>query len=193
VRPSDPDQRLADIALLDRVAARDQHSLAELYDRHSRLLFGLILRVLRDRAEAEEVLQEVFLAVWTKAASYDPTLGSPVGWLVGLARNRAIDHLRASGVRARTLERVEVPPVGDNPEEAASRNQEGGRVRSALDSLPGDQRALLEHAYFRGMSHSELAEAFALPLGTVKTRVRAGMQALRRQLGIAVAEQNVNA
>ena len=193
MRPSDPDQRLADIALLERIAGRDQHALAELYDRHNRLLFGLIVRVLRDRAEAEEVLQEVFLTVWTKAASYNATLGSPVGWLVGLARNRAIDHLRASGVRARTLESVEVPPAGDNPEEAASRNEEGGRVKSALDTLPDEQRALLEYAYFRGMTHSELAEAFALPLGTVKTRVRAGMQALRRQLGLAVAHENVNA
>jgi len=193
VRPPDPDQRLADIALLERIAARDQHALAELYDRHSRLLFGLIVRILRNRAEAEEVLQEVFLAVWTKATSYSPLLGSPVGWLVGLARNRAIDHLRASGVRVRTVESVEVPPAGDNPEEAASRNQEGGRVRSALDTLPEEQRVLLEQAYFRGMTHSELAEAFALPLGTVKTRVRAGIQTLRRQLGITVAQQNVNA
>ena len=173
--------------------ARDQHALAELYDRHSPLLFALIVRIVRDRAEAEEVLQEVFLAVWTKAASYNATLGSPVGWLVGLARNRGIDHLRTGGVRARTLERVEAPPGGDNPEEAASRSQERGRVRSALDTLPDEQRALIEQAYFRGMTHSELAEAFALPLGTVKTRVRAGMQALRRQLGISVAQQNLNA
>ena len=193
MRPSEPDQRLADIALLERVVARDQHALAELYDRHGPLLFALIVRIVRDRAEAEEVLQEVFLAVWTKAASYNATLGSPVGWLVGLARNRGIDHLRTSGVRARTLERVEAPPGGDNPEEAASRNQERGRVRSALDTLPDEQRALIEQAYFRGMTQSELAEAFALPLGTVKTRVRAGMQALRRQLGISVAQQNFNA
>ena len=193
MRPSEPDQRLADIALLERVTARDQHALAELYDRHSGLLFALIVRIVRDRAEAEEVLQEVFLAVWTRAASYNATLGSPAGWLVGFARNRAIDHWRSSGVRARTLESVEAPPGGDNPEQAASRNQERGRVRSALDTLPDEQRALIEQAYFRGMTHSELAETFALPLGTVKTRVRAGMQALRRQLGIAVAEQNANA
>jgi RNA polymerase sigma-70 factor, ECF subfamily len=193
VRPSEPDQRLADTALLERITASDQHALAELYDRHSRLLFTLILRIVRDRAEAEEILQELFLAVWRKAASYNATLGSPVGWLVGLARNRAIDHLRTSGVRARTLESVEPPPGDVNPEEAASRNQERGRVRSALDTLPDEQRTLIEQAYFRGMSHSELAEAFALPLGTVKTRVRAGMQALRRQLGLAVAQQNANA
>jgi RNA polymerase sigma-70 factor (ECF subfamily) len=193
VRPSEPDQRLADTALLERITASDQHALAELYDRHSRLLFTLILRIVRDRAEAEEILQELFLAVWRKAASYNATLGSPVGWLVGLARNRAIDHLRTSGVRARTLESVEPPPGDVNPEEAASRNQERGRVRSALDTLPDEQRTLIEQAYFRGMSHSELAKAFALPLGTVKTRVRAGMQALRRQLGLAVAQQNANA
>jgi RNA polymerase sigma-70 factor, ECF subfamily len=190
VRPSDPDQPLADIALLERVTARDEPALAELYDRHSRLLFTLIVRIVHHRAEAEEVLQEVFLAVWTKAATYNATLGSPVGWLVRLARNRAIDHFRTSAVRARTVESVEAPPISDNPEQAASRSQERRRVRSALDTLPEEQRALIEQAYFRGMTHSELAEAFALPLGTVKTRVRAGMQALRQQLGIAVAQQD---
>jgi len=193
VRPSEPDQQLADIALLERITASDQHALAELYDRHSRLLFTLIVRIVRDRAEAEEILQEVFLAVWRKAASYNAALGSPVGWLVRLARNRAIDHFRSSGVRARIHESVEAPHGEDNPEEAASRNQERGRVRSALDTLPDEQRALIEQAYFRGMTHSELAVAFILPLGTVKTRVRAGMQALRQQLGIGVAPQDANA
>jgi RNA polymerase sigma-70 factor (ECF subfamily) len=193
VRPSEPDQPFADIALLGRVTARDQAALTELYDRHSRLLFTLIVRIVRDRAEAEEVLQEVFLAVWTKAATYSAALGSPVGWLVRLARNRAIDHFRTSRVVARTLESVEAPPIGDNPEEAASRSEESRRVRNALDTLPDEQRALIELAYFRGMTHSELAEAFALPLGTVKTRVRAGMQALRQQLGAAVAQSDVNA
>ena len=193
MRPSDPDQPFADIALLERITAHDQQALSELYDRHSRLLFTLITRIVRDRAEAEEVLQEVFLAVWTKAATYSATLGSPVGWLVRLARNRAIDHFRTSRVVARTLERVEGPPIGDNPEEAASRNQERRRVRSALDTLPDVQKELIEQAYFGGMTHSELAEAFALPLGTVKTRVRAGMQALRQQLGNAVAQSDANA
>ena len=190
MRPSEPDQPFADIALLERVTARDQLALAELYDRHSRLMFTVIARIVRDRAEAEEILQEAFLAVWTKAATYDAALGSPVGWLVRLARNRAIDHFRTSAVRARTAESVEAPPIGDNPEQAASRNQERRRVRSALDTLPDEQRVLIEQAYFRGMTHSELAEAFSLPLGTVKTRVRAGMQALRQQLGITVAQQD---
>jgi RNA polymerase sigma-70 factor (ECF subfamily) len=93
-----------DVALLDRVVARDQTALGELYDRHSRLLFGLIVRVLRDLAEAEEVLQEVFVQVWTRADTYRQEVGSPVGWLIGIARNRAIDRLRANAVRLRAVE-----------------------------------------------------------------------------------------
>ena len=178
----------ADIALLERISARDQGAVADLYDRHHRLLFALILRILRDRGEAEEVLQEVFLSVWTKADTYNPSLGSPVGWLVRLARNRAIDRLRTLSVRARAVTAVDEPPALENPEEAAARSEQQGRVRSALDSLPAEQRELLEQAYFRGLTHSELAEAFALPLGTVKTRVRSGMQALRQRLGIATVQ-----
>jgi RNA polymerase sigma-70 factor (ECF subfamily) len=177
-----------DIALLERIAARDQAAVADLYDRHNRLLFTLILRIVRDRGEAEEVLQEVFLSVWSKADTYNPTLGTPVGWLVRLARNRAIDRLRTLTVRARAVDGVDEPPAPENPEEAAARSQEQGRVRCALDALPPEQRELLEEAYFRGLTHSELAEAFALPLGTVKTRVRSGMQALRQHLGVVLVQ-----
>ena len=94
----------ADIELLERAAARDPQAIAELYDRHSRLLFGLILRILRNRSDAEEVLQEVFLAVWTKAESYNRSLGPPSAWLVRIARNRSIDRLRANDVRTRALD-----------------------------------------------------------------------------------------
>ena len=89
----------ADVALIDRVVARDPAAIAELYDRHSRLLFGLVLRIVKERGEAEDVLQDVFLSAWTRAGTYKPALGSPVAWLVGIARNRAIDRLRANGVR----------------------------------------------------------------------------------------------
>jgi RNA polymerase sigma-70 factor (ECF subfamily) len=177
-----------DVVLLDRLASRDAEALSTLYDRHSRLLFSLILRILRSRAEAEEVLQEVFLAVWTKADTYQPTLGTPVGWLLRLARNRSIDRLRTAGVQARTVENVSPNPTQENPETAAARSEESGRLHRALDTLPAEQRELLEQAYFRGLSHSELAAAFGLPLGTVKTRVRAGMLTLRRQLGIAATQ-----
>jgi RNA polymerase sigma-70 factor (ECF subfamily) len=178
----------ADIELLARIAARDTHALASLYDRHSRLLFGLILRILRDRSDAEEVLQEVFLTIWTKAGTYDQTLGSPVAWLVRIARNRGIDRLRAEGVRTRNLDETDVAvaataaPEADNPESRAVRSDLERDIARALDVLPADQRQLIEHAYFLGLTHSELAERFQLPLGTVKTRVRAGMQALRQHL-----------
>lgn len=178
-----------DIATLQRISARDQSAVSDLYDRHSRLLFSLISRIVHDRAEAEEVLQEVFLSVWTKVHTYDPKLGSPIGWLVRLARNRAIDRFRALAARTRAVEAMDEPHLGDNPEEATVRNQERSRIRHALEALPGEQRQLIEQAYFRGLTHSELAKAFGLPLGTVKTRVRSGMQALRAQLGVAIVSR----
>ena len=173
----------ADVALLKRVVAREEDAVAELYDRHSRLLYGLILRILRDRHEAEDVLQEVFVAVWRRAATYDASMGSPVGWLVGVARNRAIDHLRARSASERVLESVLGPEeVTDNPESAASRSEDQQSVRQALRQLPAEQRELIEHAYFLGLTQSELAARFGLPLGTVKTRIRTGMLTLRTQL-----------
>src|SRR5262245_14339130 len=103
----------ADIAILGRIVRRDERAVGELYDRHHRLLFGLILRILRDRAEAEEVLQEVFMQVWTRAETYNVSLGSPAGWLVRIARNRAIDRLRANTVRLRAVDAA--PPPDDSP------------------------------------------------------------------------------
>jgi RNA polymerase sigma-70 factor (ECF subfamily) len=184
-----PDDTCADVILLDRIAAHDSGALAELYDRQSRLLYGLILRILRDRAEAEDVLQEVFFAVWTKAGTYSVSVGSPVGWLVRIARNRAIDRLRARGVRDRADEACPPAAVADSPESAAVQTEQQRNVARALDALPADQRALIEHAFFLGLTHSELASRFRLPLGTVKTRIRAGMMALRQQLQESVAER----
>src|SRR6266852_6167459 len=115
-----PDDTFADIALLDRIVARDGCAIGELYDRHSRLIFGLILRILKDRGEAEEVLQEVFFLVWTRAETYNVALGSPAAWLVRIARNRAIDRLRANNVRARAVEAVLPPPCIDSPETHAA-------------------------------------------------------------------------
>jgi RNA polymerase sigma-70 factor (ECF subfamily) len=176
----------ADIALLNRVIARDGLALGELYDRHSRLLYGLILRILRDRGEAEEVLQEVFVQVWTRAETYNVELGAPVAWLVRIARNRAIDCLRASNVRARTVESTPLPPPVETPEARAAMSEQQRAVARALDTLPLEQRELIEHAYFHGLTQSELADRFRLPLGTVKTRVRTGMMTLRRELQQAV-------
>ena len=172
----------ADIALIDRIVARDETAVGALYDRHSRLLFGLILRIIRDRSEAEEILQEVFVLVWTRAETYNVSLGPPAAWLVRVARNRAIDRLRANNVRLRTVEATPLPPPVESPEARAAVSEQQSAVARALDSLPADQRRLIEDAYFLGLTQSELAERFGLPLGTVKTRVRTGMMTLRREL-----------
>jgi RNA polymerase sigma-70 factor (ECF subfamily) len=168
----------ADVSLIDRVVSRDPTAIAELYDRHNRLLFGLILRVLQDRGEAEDVLQEVFLSVWTRASTYRAAAGPPIAWLVGIARNRAIDRLRAIGVRVHAVEAARSPAAADSPESQLER----GEVARAIAALPAEQRVLIENAYYLGLTHSELADRFKLPLGTVKTRVRTGMLALRQQL-----------
>jgi RNA polymerase sigma-70 factor, ECF subfamily len=178
----------ADIALLTRVAGRDAVALGELYDRHNRLLFSLILRILRDRGESEDVLQEVFVRVWDRADTYSPALGTPLAWLVRIARNRAIDRLRSRQVRAHVAESYEAPQVAADPTPAANpelvaRTAEHRRaIVAALDQLPAEQRSLIDAAYFEGYTQSELAERFNLPLGTVKTRIRTAMQELRRTL-----------
>ena len=183
------DDTRTDIALLDRIVARDEQAVAELYDRHHRLLFGVILRILRDRSEAEEVLQEVFVLVWTRAETYNVALGSPAAWLVRIARNRGIDRLRANNVRVRAVEAAPLPVAADSPETRAALSEQQRAVACALESLPQDQRVLIEQAYFLGLTQSELAERFKLPLGTVKTRIRTGMMALREQLSQVFIEQ----
>jgi RNA polymerase sigma-70 factor (ECF subfamily) len=170
----------ADVAMLERIATGDASAVGELYDRHSRLLYGLILRVLRDRSEAEEVLQEVFVGVWNRVATYNPALGSPVGWLVGIARNRAIDRLRANTARRRAVEAASADIEPARP--AAAMDDQQRAVAQALAAIPAEQRQLIEDAYFLGFTHSELAERHQLPLGTVKTRIRAGLLALRERL-----------
>ena len=172
-------------ALLARVVARDQSALGELYDMYSRLLFGLILRILKNRDEAEEVLQEVFVQAWMRADTYQTSSGSPTGWLVGIARNRAIDRLRANNVRARALDAPALSAAQESPESQASFAEQQLAVYRALDALPPEQRDLIEQAYFLGFTHSELAARCSLPLGTVKTRIRDGMRALRDRLGKA--------
>jgi RNA polymerase sigma-70 factor (ECF subfamily) len=191
MQSSDP----VDLLLFQRIVARDAAALADLYDRHSRLLFGLILRIVRDRAEAEEILQEVFIRVWTRAELYDSRLGGPATWLVRLARNCAIDRLRARRVREAVNgpafdEAMPEPPASDaairTPEALVIEDERRGKVIDALASLTPEQRRLIEAAFFEGYTHSELAKRFGLPLGTVKTRIRTGMIAMRQRLEHAV-------
>jgi RNA polymerase sigma-70 factor (ECF subfamily) len=184
-----------DLRLLQRIAARDTAALAELYDRHCRLLFSLIVRIVGDRGEAEEILQEVFVRVWTRVEMYDAEMAAPLPWMVRVARNRAIDRLRARRVRAAVdtpaldLAALEAtaPATGIQTPEAAVLDSERRRtVTGALAGLPADQRQLIEAAFFEGYTHTELAQRFGLPLGTVKTRIRAGMLAMRKRLEHAV-------
>ncbi len=178
-----------DVSLLQRISQQDDSALSELYDRHASLLYALILRILKDEHYAEDILQEVFLRIWDRAQTYDEALGSPTAWLTRVARNMAIDRLRSKVSRARDREDLldedrEFQDVDQesSPERATIQAQQHQVIVAALSSLPREQRVLIEYAYFKGFTQSELAEHFKLPLGTVKTRIRAGMSALRLRL-----------
>lgn len=178
-----------DIILMRRILKRDQIAVGELYDKHSSYLYTLIVRIVREQEEAEDILQEVFLRVWDRAESYNESLGTPIAWMTRIARNLSIDKLRSkSGQVRKSEDRLE--NHGElhsedrlaNPEYYAMHSQQQAYVGRALASLPAEQRALIECAYFQGFTQSEMAENFGIPLGTVKTRIRAGMIELRRQL-----------
>src|SRR6185369_15559328 len=138
------DDNRRDIGLIARIVARDAAAVGELYDRHSRLLFGLILKIIKDRGEAEEMLQEVFMQFWTRADTYNVQLGTPIAWLVRIARNRAIDRLRANNVRTRTAEATPLPLPVESPETRAAMSEQERAVARALQSLPFAQRQLIE-------------------------------------------------
>jgi len=178
-----------DSLLIDRMAAGDHSAVGELYDRHSLLLFGVIVRILNDRAEAEEVLQEVFVQAWTSVHTYHVVLGTPAGWLLGIARNRAIDRVRGTAGRARTVQAAMVPAPVKTPEMLASLTEQQAQIHRALDALPPEHRELIERAYFMGSTQSEMAVELDLPLETVKARIRTGLDSLRRVLDHRPVEQ----
>lgn len=173
-----------DVELLKAIAARNEAALAQLYDRYRVILFGLLMRILNNREEAEDVLQETFLQVWGRATNFDENRGRPFTWLVTLARSRGIDRLRTLAAR----ERVAVASAKDEAEvvsDAASdafRSEQRGLITNALDQLPDEQKQTLLLAYFDGLTQSEIAARLNAPLGTVKTRMRTGMMKLRELL-----------
>ncbi len=185
-----PETDARDQNLLAAVARRDERAFAELYDQYASILFGLMLRILHSRAEAEDVLQEVFLQVWQQAPSFDPTRGRPFTWLVTLARSRAIDRLRAVESRERTAKRsAEDSPAGEPAsakeeaaDELALQGERAEIVRGALAELSEEQRSTLLLAYLGGLSQAEIAEQTGQPLGTVKTRTRSGLKKLHELL-----------
>ena len=179
-----------DVALIHLIAQAHPEALSELYDRYGRLVYSLTLHILGEVEAAEEVTQDVFFRVWEKAASYRAEQAKVSTWLASIGRNRSIDLLRARGVRpeGHSLGWEELTPgamprnEGLDPEDGAMQAMQGERVRAAIASLPAEQRVALAMAYFRGYSHSQIAEELHEPLGTVKTRIRMAMQKLRSLL-----------
>ena len=180
--------RLDDAVLIALVAQRDEMALAELYDRYSRLVYSVALRVVGQHQLAEEITLDAFQSMWRAAASFRPDRGRFVTWLMSVTRHRAIDEQRRLGVRPEgnsvALEQGSdaVLPRSDSVEELVSLQQRREAVRRALAELPEPQRRALELAYFGGLTQQEIAERLNVPLGTIKTRMRMGMQKLRRAL-----------
>lgn len=172
--------------LLRRASGGDHDALAEFYDRTSHLVYGLALRILGHREAAEDTVIEVYAQAWRDAKTYDPQRGTPCSWLLNLTRSRAIDLLRARK-RERANDPLEsayeVHAATPDPEEATADAERHRFVRSALTRLSGEQREAIELAYFRGLSHTEIADQLGQPLGTVKTRIRLGMMRMRELLG----------
>ena len=182
LRSEQPNDR--DVELLKAIAAKDDGALGRLYDGYRLILFGVLMRILNNREEAEDVLQEVFLQVWRRAGDFDENRGRPFTWLVTLARSRGIDRLRSLASR----ERVAMAGANEASEEVsdaatdAIRSEQRGVVNDALSQLPEDQKRPLMLAYFDGLTQSEIAMQLGAPLGTVKTRMRSGMMKLRELL-----------
>ncbi|HEY6109513.1 MAG TPA: sigma-70 family RNA polymerase sigma factor [Gemmatimonadales bacterium] len=179
-----PDHRL-----VGRMSEGEDAALGELYDRYGKTLYALALAIVREPADAEEVVVDAFGQAWRQAGAFDPLRGSVGAWLATIARSRALDTVRARGRRARAHERAAqlsdeglatpVAALGPDPARGAERGEARRLVAEALAGLPEPQRVAIELAYFEGLSQSEIAARLAEPLGTVKTRMRAGMEKLR--------------
>lgn len=167
-----------DLATVAAMKSGDQSAVAELYDRYSSVVYAVALRVLGDTMAAEDVLQEVFLQLWRNPGAFDAGRGSLAAWLTVIARNRAIDALRKRKPES-DIEDVVVSVAPDLAGDA-DRSRAAEKVRGVLGVMPAAQRSALEMAYFQGLSHSEIATKTGEPLGTVKTRIRAGLMALRK-------------
>ncbi|WP_176776656.1 MULTISPECIES: ECF RNA polymerase sigma factor SigK [unclassified Microbacterium] len=174
-------------SLLLRVAAGDRAAFAEVYDALSARAFGLILRVLVDRAQSEEVLQEVFLEVWQSASRFTPNRGQGRSWVLTIAHRRAVDRVRSSQSSSDRDVRAgfrDMDVAYDDVSERVELKMEGRRVVDALAALPDAQKEALTLAYFGGYSQSEIATLVGAPLGTVKTRMRDGLSRLRMEMGV---------
>jgi RNA polymerase sigma-70 factor (ECF subfamily) len=173
--------------LVRRIAAGDLQAMSDFYDQTATPFFSVALRILSDPSEAEEAIQDSFVQIWEKAGCFDPLLGSAFHWALSVVRHRAIDRLRSRQRRARLTEQLEHlgavdPAPTAAPDLGALGADEAATVRSALCSLPKDQRQAIEMAFFNGLTHPEIAAALGEPLGTVKARIRRGLLKLREGL-----------
>jgi RNA polymerase sigma-70 factor, ECF subfamily len=174
------------VLLIQRIATGDREAFARVYDRYAALVFTFAMRLLHGRSEAEDLLQEVFLQVWRQSNNYQPQRGSPEAWIITMTRSRAIDKLRSLRRRDRgaaALPALAAVEVGGRVDSGADASEARVMVQSVLTKLPEAQRRVLELAYFDGLTQSEIAARLGEPLGTVKTRLRAGIERLRQFLG----------
>ncbi len=177
-------QRLADEDLMTLVERKDADAFAVLYDRHGGAAYSLAHRIVGDSAIAEDVTQEAFLSVWRSGARFDAARGSVRSWTLGIVRNRAIDALRRASGPAPKLDldddaALEARPSGELTDSAAIRRETSRRVQGALRELPDEQSEVIGLAYFGGFTHSEIADMLGMPLGTVKGRMRLGLEKIR--------------
>lgn len=172
----------AAVHLIRQVANQDRDAFSQLYDRCSSLVFSLAMRMLKVRSDAEDLLQEVFVQVWRQASNYSAERGSPEAWIINIARSRAIDKIRSIRRIEKSFVLTDGPSraeSGKNVESSAAESETRLTMNAALANLPETQRRVLELAYFDGLTQTEIAQRLAEPLGTVKTRMRSGIQRLR--------------
>lgn len=180
-------ERLADEELMPRVAERDPEAFEVFYDRHAGVAYSLAYRIVGSKPAAEEVVQEAFLSIWRSGARFDPAKGSVRSWTLGIVRNRGIDALRRDSGKAPKLTYdddaiLEARASDERTDEEAMRRTEAQEVRGALRELPEEQSKVIQLAFFGGFSHSEIAEMIGEPLGTVKGRMRLGLEKIRVRL-----------
>jgi RNA polymerase sigma-70 factor (ECF subfamily) len=185
-------ERLADEELMPLIGAKDPEAFAVFYDRHGGVAYSLAYRIVGERGAAEEVTQEAFISVWRSGARYDRARGSVRSWMLSIVRNRGIDALRSRAGKAPKLsfddeEILEQRPAEERTDEEAMRRETASEVRGALGELPGEQAKVLELAYFGGFSQSEISRMLGVPLGTVKGRMRLGLEKIRGELAEGLA------
>ena len=187
-------QGLTDLELLEQIGNRDRDALGTLYERYGRRVFALAVRILNDPVSSEEVTQDVFMSVWRRGATYTSKKGKFTTWIFSIAHNRTIDELRKRRRdRSRTNDDIDdhlnIESGDVSPADAAVAQSEYAKVRTAMETLPEEQKNVVELSYFKGLTQTEIADKTGQPLGTVKTRMRLALKKLRKALGAEMGAQ----